>query len=90
MSQTRILNISRGFRLKPNQAYRAIENGACEWVELGISIRDLTLAESIDFRNKQAAVREPLEYAEIPGIKYDGKTDYNLIRQAHEFATSVI
>ena len=88
MSQTRILNISRGFRLKPNQAYRAIENGACEWVEVGVSIKDLSLAESIAFRNKQAAVREPLEYAEIPGLKYTGPTNFELIKNAHEFATS--
>ena len=54
-------------------------------------MRDMTLAESIAFRNEQAKIREPLEWAEIPGLKYEGplpnRTD--LIREAHEFATSV-
>ena len=88
MSQDlRILNITKGFRLKPNQAYRAIEAGACAWVEVGVSIRNLTLAESIAFRNEQAKVREPLAYAEIPGLTFSLGSNQQLIRAAHEFAT---
>lgn len=66
----RILNLSRGFRLKRNQALKAIEQCACEWVEVGVSVRDLTLAESITKRNEQAKIREPLAEAEIPGLLY--------------------
>lgn len=87
---TRILNITRGFRLKRSQAYRAIENGACAWVEVGVSVRDLTLAESIAVRNEQARLREPLEWAEIPGLMFDGPLPVrnDLIRAAHEFVTT--
>lgn len=86
----RVLNITRGFRLKRSQAYRAIENGACAWVDVGVSLRDLTLAESIAYRNEQARMREPLEWAEIPGLVFEGPLPVrnDLIRAAHEFATS--
>lgn len=86
----RVLNITRGFRLKHSQAYRAIQECACKWVEVGVSVRDLTLAESITARNEQARLREPLPYAEIPGLTFDGPSPqrYDLIRQAHEFMTS--
>lgn len=87
----RIFNITRGFRLKRSQAYRAIENGACAWVEVGVSLRDLNLAESIAARNEQARLREPLEWAEIPGLVFDGPLPVrnDLIRAAHEFVTSL-
>jgi hypothetical protein len=72
MSQdTRILNLTRGFRLKRNQALRAIEQCACAWVEIDVSVRDLTIAESIQARNKQAAERELLDCAELPGITFE-------------------
>ena len=71
MSQdTRILNITRGFRMKHKQAIRAIENCACAWVEgqEGLQVRDLTIAEAVKARNQQAAERDPLPNAELPGI----------------------
>lgn len=40
------------------------------WVEYGVSVRSLTLPESIAARNDQASRREPLPFAEIPGIKF--------------------
>jgi hypothetical protein len=71
MSQdTRILNLTRGFRLKRNQALRAIEACSCAWVEINVSVRDLTIAESIAARNHQAATRELLEASELPGLIY--------------------
>ena len=71
MSQdTRILNITRNFRLKRNQALRAIEQCACAWVEVNVSVRDLTIAESIQARNKQAAERELLDASELPDITF--------------------
>jgi len=88
MAQPRkIVNLTRGLHWKFRRAERAVFECACEWVEYGVSVRDLTLAESIQMRNKQAADREPLAYAEIPGLVYTGKTDYSLIREAHKFAT---
>lgn len=67
---SRVFNITRGFRLRPNQALKAVENCACAWVDHGVSVRDLTLAESIAARVLQAKYREPLPYAEIPGLRF--------------------
>jgi hypothetical protein len=66
-----VFNITRGFRLRFNQACRAVENCACAWVEVGVSIRDLTLAESIAARTQQAKDREPLPYSEVHGLRFD-------------------
>jgi hypothetical protein len=67
----RVLNVTRGFRLRLNQASKAVENCACAWVEPGVSIRDLTLAEAIQARVQQAQTREPLPYAEVHGLRFD-------------------
>lgn len=67
----RVLNVSRGFLLRFNQARKAVENCACAWVDHGVSIRDLTLAESIAARVLQAKDREPLPYAEVHGLRFD-------------------
>jgi hypothetical protein len=70
----RVLNITRGFRLRSNQARKAVDNCACAWVEPGISVRDLTLSESIQARMQQAKDREPLPYAEVHGLRFDPPT----------------
>ena len=57
--------------MKHRQAAQAVENCACEWVEFGVSLRDLTLAEAIAARNRQASLREPLPFAELPGLLYE-------------------
>lgn len=90
-SHRRIVNLTRNYSMKFRSAEKAVYACACAWVEYGVSVRDLTLAESIAARNKQAAVREPLAYAEIPGLVWNGPiaTDYSLIRAAHEFAASI-
>jgi hypothetical protein len=92
----RVLNITRGFRLKRSQVYRAIENGAVAWVEVGVSVRDLTLAESIAARNEQARLREPLEFAEVHGLRFDPpvsgipatRREGLLLWEAHKFVMS--
>ena len=66
----RVLNLTRGFRLRFQQARKAVENCACAWVDVGVSVRDLTLAESIAARAQQAKDREPLPYAEIHGLRF--------------------
>lgn len=71
MSQDpRILNLTRGFRLKYKQALRAINECACVWVDPGVSVRDTTLAECISLRSKQKKVVEPLGYAELRGVTF--------------------
>lgn len=95
-NNSRIYNVSRGFSLKHKQALRAIENCAATWVEFGVSIRDLTLAESIAARNAQAQAREPLASVEIPGLRFEpsesGKSlttkGFALIREANQLATA--
>jgi len=65
----RVFNVTRGYSLKRSQALRAIAECAAEWVEENISIRDLTLAESIAARNEQARLREPLALADMRHIR---------------------
>ena len=91
---TRVLNLTRGFRLRFNQAARAVEQCAAAWVEYGVSIRDVTLAEAIALRNAQAARRVELAYAELPGLVYEpaigGAEGYRVERrlaiEANQFA----
>jgi hypothetical protein len=93
-SHTRILNLTRGWYLKHKQALRAVENCAAAWVEFGVSIRDLSLPESIAKRSEQATMREPLEWAECPGLIYRAdernqaqtRQGYELVRAANQFA----
>ncbi len=88
MSQSpRVLNITRQYHLKPSQAQRAIDQCAAEWVEQGVSIRDLTLPESISKRNEQAKLRDPLPGMEIPGLIF--KPPAYAAQSAHERADLV-
>ncbi len=54
-SHIRVFNVTRQFWLKPKRALYAVEQCSAAWVEFGVSVRDLTLAESIAKRNEQAA-----------------------------------
>lgn len=94
-STHRILNVTTGCWIKRRRAEKAILECAAKWVTPGESIRSLTLAESIAARNAQARLREPLEYAEIHGLRFDPpangvpakRREKALIWQAHQFAT---
>ena len=67
-----VFNETRGFYLSFNQARKAVfENFSMGWVEYGISVRDLTLKESIAARVQQSKYREPLPYAEVPGLRFE-------------------
>jgi hypothetical protein len=79
----RVLNLTKGIRLKYPQALRAIENCAATWVVEGEAIRDLTLAESIAKRNEQARNREPLPLAEIYGLTYDPPASDKSMRERY-------
>jgi len=94
-NNSRVFNETRRFGMKHKQAVRAVERCSCAWVEFGVSVRDLTLAESIARRNHQAAVREPLAFAELPNCVYRPaernqaahRQGYDLVRQANQFAS---
>jgi hypothetical protein len=89
----RILNLTRGFTLKHKQALRAIDECSAAWVEYGVSIRDLTLAESIAARNQQARESEPLASSELPGLTFKPPVStassqaqrYRLVQAANQF-----
>ena len=93
----RVLNVTRGYSMKHKQACRAVENCTSAWVEFGVSIRDLSLAESIAARNEQAQHREPLPMIEIAGVifippssaqtKYADR--YQLVQQANQLVMQV-
>jgi|GEM_PF-5964028 len=90
----RIFNVSRGYSLKRGAAEKAIHECSAVWVEEGVSIRNLTLAESIAARNEQAKHVEPLPWAEIPGLRFEPtlsgtaatRRERLLTWQANEFA----
>ena len=96
-SNTRIYNETRHYYMNRKQAAKAVENCACAWIQFGVSVRDLTLAESIVARNHQAHDRVPLPMAEQPGIVYRPaekdvagyRQEIRLMRDANEFAAMV-
>lgn len=71
-SSGRVFNETRGYYMKRSKAQEAIDNGACDWVIVGVSVRALTLAESVEARNKQpkADTHSPLPFAEWPGLVF--------------------
>ena len=97
-NNARVWNETRKFSLKHKQALRAIENCSMAWVQFGETVRDLSLAESISARNQQAAEREPLAYAELPGITFKppiGAQAAHMIEvrrafEANEFFTAAV
>jgi hypothetical protein len=94
MSNHRVRNITRGFSLKRKQAVRAVAECACAWVEVGETIRDLSLREAIAARSQQSSTREPMPFAELPGLLYRPPTaeqahtmrNYGLMQAANRFA----
>ena len=87
----RVLNTTRGFTIKHKQACKAVEQCSAEWVEYGVSIRDLSLKESIQARMLQIKPIESLPYSEIPGLVYQPsnrqsfQNEINLSNQANQF-----
>jgi len=70
-AHTKVINLTTGCKIKRSQAIGRVDQCISAWVSEGFSIRDLSLQESIEARNKQAKEREPLPLSEIPGIKFD-------------------
>lgn len=96
-SHARIYNLTRRFSLKRSQAIKAVEQCACAWVEFGVSVRDLTIAESIAARNAQKKNAEPLPLAEIPHVEFRAperartstRQEMHLAVEANQFARLV-
>lgn len=67
-----VINLTRGYYIRYKYALYSIENCcSAEWVEEGISIRDLTLAEVVAKRAAQEKLlTDPLAFAELPGIVF--------------------
>lgn len=90
----RIFNVDRQHNISLKYALRGIENCAFAWVEQGVSVRNLTPFEQRTALSEQARLREPLEYAELPGIIFRppiGAEKTNiasgvLVWEAHRFA----
>ena len=70
-SNTRILNLSNGRHIKRGQALGRVAQCISEWVEPNVSIRDLTLRESIAKRSELATLTVALASAEIPGVVFE-------------------
>jgi hypothetical protein len=70
-----VFNITQGHNVRYKQALKSIEACSCAWVVEGESVRDLTLAEAIQARNVQAKMRDPLPYAELFGLRFEGKEE---------------
>lgn len=85
-SHARVLNVTRGYWIKYRHALRGIyEEFSIDWVEEGISVRDLTLAESIAKRNAQEKlITEPLGFAELPGVVFRPPSNATASHQASQ------
>jgi len=70
----KVLNISTNQRIKRSQARNRVEQCLSAWVEDGLSIRDLTLAERVAARSEQARLRaleaEVLTGPEVGGCRF--------------------
>lgn len=94
-SRAYVFNETRGCYRRYKDALKAIhEHCACCWVIEGETMRDLTPQEAVQARNVQARLREPLEYAESPGLRYEPpvtgvvafRNSRRLVFEAHRFA----
>lgn len=75
-ARVRIQNVSRhNYFVNLATAQRALDACSAEWVQKGVSIRDLTPQGAIDARNRQAELREyhlnPLGQAEEHDVRYE-------------------
>lgn len=70
-SHNRIFNTTKRCWWKPRHVEQALDACAVEWVEPGLSVRDLTLQESTIARNTRARLAEPMPYAELHHLSFD-------------------
>src|SRR4051812_6513707 len=90
----RLFNTTRQYWVNRKEALKGFDRCAYCWDENKPDcIRDMTIAEQLLARNAQAKLREPLEYAELPGIVFRppvGQEKANnasgiLVWEAHKF-----
>lgn len=75
-SRAYVFNVTKQCYVRYSRALKSMKEAcATTWVEEGVSIRDLTLAESIIARNEQARIREPLADEEIRGLQFTPPTN---------------
>lgn len=92
-SDTRILNLSRNTRLKLHQAESRIKAGVMIWVEIGVSVRESTIAEVMQARMHQRSLHDGLSAVELPGLIWEppisGKAkqreSWAILRETAEF-----
>lgn len=68
-AHARILNLTTQSEVKPGQARRWVASGVFAWVETGVSIRKLTMAEMVQERSRLSGGTEPFPWAEERGVK---------------------
>lgn len=96
-THAKVFNISSNMRIKRSQALRRIEQCISTWVD-GFSIRDLSLAERVQYRSEQARLATPLAFAEIPGLKFEPpayaqestRREYQLAAEANKFVVGCL
>ena len=84
-THAKVLNTTSNMHIKRSQALRRIDQCISTWVD-SFTIRDLSLAERVQYRSEQARLQQGLEYfvegkdgklvakpffAEIPGLKFE-------------------
>lgn len=97
-SHTKVVNLTDGRHIKRSQAMGRVEQCISEWIEENVSIRDLTLRESIARRSEQARLNVPLANAEIPGVVFEPpanaqaatRREHQLLAEANAFATGFL
>lgn len=102
-SHKSVVHVQRGFRMSKNYAEQVMrDHCTITWVSKDeLTVRDTTDEERIAMRAEQERknnLREPLEFAEIPGFRFDppisgvGATrrEGKLVWEAHEFFMSAV
>jgi len=98
-NNSRVIHAIKGHSLKFGQVQKRIAENCCfVWVKYGETFRDATIAEAASMRKEQARLAEPLPFMELPGLIYQPaarnlaatRSNYPLIKQAHEFAAAAL
>lgn len=80
----------RGFSIKFSQALKSIRNGWLAWTDdTRTMVRDCTPAEQWEIQSQLAKQREPMPWAEIPGLRFNHAgvaAEWPLIAEANRLA----
>ena len=79
-SSARVQNLTANSEVKIGQARRWVESGVFAWVEVGVSIRKLSVAEMAAERSRLSQELEPFPRVELRGLVTRGIEDVR-----HEF-----